>query len=578
MAVNRFKVALNSARFPLVSTKGQRAVFVPGLDSATRTPKSFMGDELSADYNIAQIIYGENFMPVVEGVCSVGYEQLIAPTINNDFDQIFALRDAEENTVLYSPSHGRNYVYDTSVNQWSVTVFADIFPTAFDTTSTETPETARVTYAYVDGKTFVCYARLKRLGVVTPEIPTPDPLDASLMFWDSATQTLTPADTLVTNLPFDVGTIDGISYSSGYLLVWSDITIAWAPFNGTAFDFAAYTNGAFTGAGNQIPEDVQGKIRAVVGLPGGFTMFTTKNCIAASYYSQNIASPWVFKEVANAGGVDSYEQTTVEGSLGALYAYTTTGIQKISLNSSEEVFPDVSDFIAGRYLERYSFGTHTARQAGTVLDFYTKIANIANRYIVISYGTYPGTYSFALVYDISLRRWGKLRMVHRDCFYYTYGAETASMTYSMLGDVTYTTADGTTYAAMEQAGAALVAAQHSLAFLKASGEVVIANWSNQNRASEDEAVVVIGRIQLSRQSNVQFNRAEIEGLASGRVYIQASHNGKDLAEPELLTDIETGPNYRVVGGMVDCKNFNLVIEGTFDLSTQIIEAMTTGKI
>jgi hypothetical protein len=152
------------------------------------------------------------------------------------------------------------------------------------------------------------------------------------------------------------------------------------------------------------------------------------------------------------------------------------------------------------------------------------------------------------------------------------------MTYSMLGDVTYTTADGNTYADMEQAGAALVAAQHSLAFLKASGEVVLANWSNQTRAAEDEAVVVIGRIQLSRQSNVQFNRAEIEGLTSGRVYIQASYNGKDLAEPELLTDIETGTNYRVVGGMIDCKNFNVIIEGTFDLSTQIIEAMTTGKV
>jgi hypothetical protein len=30
--------------------------------------------------------------------------------------------------------------------------------------------------------------------------------------------------------------------------------------------------------------------------------------------------------------------------------------------------------------------------------------------------------------------------------------------------------------------------------------------------------------------------------------------------------------------MVDCKNFNLVIEGTFDLSTMIIEATTSGKI
>lgn len=40
MAIQRFKIALNNALFPLVSTKAQRAVFVPGLDSAPRTPRA----------------------------------------------------------------------------------------------------------------------------------------------------------------------------------------------------------------------------------------------------------------------------------------------------------------------------------------------------------------------------------------------------------------------------------------------------------------------------------------------------------------------------------------------------------
>ena len=34
MAIRRFKVALNNARFPLVSTKAQRAAFVQGLTAA----------------------------------------------------------------------------------------------------------------------------------------------------------------------------------------------------------------------------------------------------------------------------------------------------------------------------------------------------------------------------------------------------------------------------------------------------------------------------------------------------------------------------------------------------------------
>ena len=126
MAIQRFKVSLNAARFPLVSTKGQRAVFIPGLDTAPRTPRTFMGSNESVDYNLSQIVYGENILPVSEGLKSVGYSQLIAPTVNTDFDQIFALRDDAENTVLYSPAAGKNYIYDTGTSAWTTTTFNDI--------------------------------------------------------------------------------------------------------------------------------------------------------------------------------------------------------------------------------------------------------------------------------------------------------------------------------------------------------------------------------------------------------------------------------------------------------------------
>jgi hypothetical protein len=163
------------------------------------------------------------------------------------------------------------------------------------------PADAKVTYAYVDGKTFVCYSRLKSTTDV----------DMSIMQWNSATKSLDPATSIITNLPFPVGEIDGISSSSGYLLVWSGLTIAWAPFNGTAFDFTIYANGNYTGAGYQIPEDVQGPITAIIGMSGGFVAFTTRNAVAGSYHSQTITAPWVFREIPDAGGVDNYEQVTV---------------------------------------------------------------------------------------------------------------------------------------------------------------------------------------------------------------------------------------------------------------------------
>lgn len=570
MAVQRFKISLNNAVFPLVSNKAPRAVFIPQLDIAPRQNRGFTGTDDAVDFNLAQVIYGENFMPIGEGVRSVGYESVIAPTVNNDFDSIFALRDDEENTVLYSPSKGKNYIYDDVAEAWSTETIASIWaPTVLDPALD--PALSRVTYAYVDGKTFVCYSRLKSNDAT--------PIDMSIMQWDPATKTLTPATSVLANVPFAAGEIDGIAASNGFLLIWSGLSVAWAPFNGTAFDYTPFNNGQFTGAGNQIPEDVKGRITALVSVPGGFIIFTTKNAIAANYYAQSISSPWVFREIPSAGGLEFYEQATVYASLGEVYAYTTAGLQKISLNSAEVVYPEISDFIAGRETERYDFGTHTLERGSTSVDLYVKVTSIATRYVVVSYGYYPGVFSYALVIDVPMKRWGKLRIVHRDAFYWTQKTAPGPLTYSMMQDVTYADAgtDGLTYESAIVPEQEITNAQHSLAFLTRTGEVKIAIWTDAFRETTDQAVVVIGRVQLTRSSHVQFNRAEAEGLQNGNMLVAPSYNGRNLETPIPLIDIERDERYLCQGELIDCKNFNLIVEGHFNLTSLILEATTSGR-
>lgn len=566
MNVQRFKVSLNNARFPFISEKAQRAVFVPGLDSAPRTPRQFMGEIESIDYNLAQIIYGENIMPSAQGVKSVGYLPFISPTVEKDFDTIFPLRDEDENTVLFSPGKGKNYIYDEDAGQWTSTTFAEIFPT-LTLCPTCDPATSAVTYAYVDGKTFVCYARLKSNAGH----------NMSLLFWDADAGNLVDGSPLVAGLPFPVGEIDGISSSNGYLLVYSGIEIAYAPFDGAVFDFTPYKNGAFTGAGRQIAEDIKGNIRAVIAMPGGFIMFTDKNAVAAHYHAQSISAPWVFREVPACGGLESYQQATVEGTLGRVVAYTTAGMQSISLNSAESVWPDVADFIAGRKIERFRYPLNELYSSQLVLDLFVKVSNVGNRYIVISYGSYPNVFSFALVWDLSLERWGKLKFRHTDCFYYAYGTEDKKLTYGAFGDVTYEDTDGLTYDGTV-AGNAFVSAQHGLAFLTEYGEVKLADWSDMAREEPDQGVAIIGRVQLTRGRNVQFNRAEVEGLGEGEVLIQPSYDGFNLAPSVPLVPVTETPNYKILGGLVDGKNFNLLVKGTFDLSTIILEGTPSGKI
>lgn len=568
MTVQRSKIMLNAARFPLISTKGTRTVFVSGTDSAPRTPRQFIGAEQSTDYNLPQVLYMENVMPVSEGLRSVGYVQSIpADPTETSFDSIFPLRDANENLVLYSPGRGKNYVYVDGVG-WQTRSHATIFGETLNALA-ESLETARVTYAYVDGKTLVCYAH---------QYSTTD-TDMSVMIWNTSTLQLNSATALLVNLPFAFGEIDGIASSNGYLIVWSGLSVAWAAFNGTAFDFSPYENGEFTGAGNQIPEDVQGPILAITSVSGGFLMFTSRNCVGASYNSQNTVSPWIFREIANSGGVATYESITVEGSLSAVFAYTTAGLQKITLNGAETIHPQVSDFLAGQKIEHYDAATQTLTQVDFDQDLAHKITNVGNRYIVISYGQSTGAYQYALIWDLAFERFGKMKFAHTDCFYYTYTPPVPGLTYDDLGVLTYDEMMTTLYGDLSSySSVQLTGAQHALGFLTTTGEISVALWADSYRGGTDAGVAILGRMQLTRSRNTEISRVEIEGMSGGAAYITPSYDGRTLVASIPMTPVISAPTGTVFGTAVACLNCNLIVQGSFDLSTIIVESMPTGQV
>lgn len=541
MAIRRSKLSLNAARFPFISTKGSRAVLVPDLDSAPRTPRQFVGNDNSVDYNTPQLLYCENVMPVSEGLRSAGWDQLIPGIGTSAFQNLIPLRNDQEQIVLYSPSGGSNYIYRESSSSWVSYPWTTIWGGTVGPGSAS-PSNTRVTYAYVDGKTIICYARLKSASNN----------DMSLMFWDNILGTLQPGVVGFTNIPFAPGTIDGIASSNGFLLLYSGISVAWARFNGTAFDFEPYANGSFTGSGNQIPEDIAGQITAVVGVAGGFVMFSSRNAVAATYNAQNLVSPWTFREIPGAGGVQDYERVALEGSLSALYAYTTAGFQRISLNSSESVFPAASDFISGGQVEGFNYTDNLLYQYAISTDLQVKLTNVGNRYLCISYGFIPTFYEYILVYDMSLERWGKLKISHVDCFNYGYAPI------------------GTT--------GEIIAAQHALAILTQYGGIEKAEWTDIAGATRDSAVAVIGRVALSRSRFTQLNRVEVEKMEAGTLHVIPSYDGATNSTPVQFVEVVATPYLKVFGGEVDCNNFCLLLRGAFDLSTLIFEGTATGQL
>lgn len=591
MAVQRYKISLNQARFPLVSAWSQRASLIPSLDTAGKSVRAYAGAEENADYNMPQILYGENFVPVSTGVKSVSYVQKLGPNrvIPNTgvelFDQVFPLRDENETTVLYSPAHGWNYIYTIGDTDWRGESNEAIWA-PYDYIVAELSPLpviqAPVTRAYVDGKTIICYSRIGlRLDTDPPGAATKD---GSLFLWDSTALELHPigidptAD-IVQNLPLNPGQIFGIAASNGYLLVWSQLQVFWAPFNGTAFDFDVYANGEVTGAGSSIPEDIQGVITALIPMSGGFIIFTTKNAVAAFYNANNFASPWIFKGISNSGGVSGFEQIAAEGSVGSVYAYTTGGMQKISLNNAEGTFPDVSDFLGGHFIEGFNTGSLEFDGGEVTTELFVKMQYCGQRFVVISYGTFPGIYSYCLVYDASLQRWGKLRLKHKDCFFYSYGSEVAELNYNMLGDVTYDDIDPMTYDTATIAGGPLTYPRQSIAFLQDFGEIKIAVLDWRNPTDDSEAFVIIGRNQLSRSRWTSLQELEVDGIAAGGSFAVArSVTGKTLEAFELGTVREQDQDFAEVG--FDCvtgKNFTFYIKGSFSLSDIIVHATTDGS-
>lgn len=593
MSIQTYKLAVNQARTPMLSSDQSRPVLVASMDTSGRQPRQYQGSNENIDFNIPQIIYGENFIPTAGGVCSVSYRTKINPVpvipSSLPLDQVFPLRDAAENSVLFSPSQGQNYVYRADLNRWQGTTVFDLLLGAPDNPRElidgTTPLISKVTRAYVDGKTLVCYSNLKCDLVAGGG----DPRDASLYKWDPATSppglvwiagdtAIDPASIII-NLPFAPGTVAGIASSNGYLLVWSQLEIAWAPFDQSlqAFNFAVTQDTEITGAGSVIPEDLQGPITAVVPVAGGFIIFTTKNAVAAFYNSNNFAIPFLFKGISNAGGIESYEQAASEGPVQSVYAYTTGGMQKISLNSAESVFPDVTDFLGGHMIELYDTATNEVTKGEVTIEYFTKLTFCGQRYLVISYGTFPGIFSFALVYDTALDRWGKFRVVHKDCFYYSYGSESGDLTYAMLSDVTYEDLGVMSYATAQIPGGPITYPKQSIAFAQANGVVLIAVLDDRAKTDDSESFIVLGKNQLSRSRMSTVHKVEVDGLRpGGSVGVLPSLNGRTF-DPYQAGFIYTQMDDYVEANfdLVTAKNFSIVIKGQFKIPSVIIQASNT---
>jgi hypothetical protein len=546
MAKQRFSGALNAASFPLVSVLQNRTVVQPQLDSGTRQNQQFYGTPESAEQSIPRLLYGENVVPTAEGLQSVSYEDIIPALAGAiDFDQAITLRDTNENNFLFSPAQGKNYIYRANTGAW------------VSTNPITGANSKVVTRAYVNGRTIICY---EGLGIYE---------------YNSTTNTFNK----LTFTGLTDSAVRGIASSNNYMIAYTDITVYWS----SLIDPTDYTPSLTTGAGFSIPQDVKARISAVLGTAGGFIIYTAKNAVAA-VYSQNIRAPFSFKEIANAGGVTTYEQITSDQNSGPQYAWTTGGLQKITVQGAETVSAEINDFLAGRMYETFDTST---KQLTTVYvgaaEFDVKVTYIGSRYLIVSYSVdNSGVYQYALVMDTVLKRWGKLKISHVDAFAYPYPNVNGDLAYSDLVTVAYGSMGSTSYAGLANGLASVVPSKKTIAFLLADGTTKLMSM-DYNKIGIAPAVAIFGKFQLLRARMITLQTVDIEGTypdVSGAPVVSAtlltSLDGKNLTTVNPLVLLEANTRVRRYAKRATGLNLAIAVEGSFSLSSYVLEVTAEG--
>lgn len=582
---------ISSAEFPFVSDIFGRTVIVKNLDFTTPGPTFFSGTQESVELGVPQLLYCHNVMPTDTGFQSIDFSPEIEAAVDheNSFDLCYTLRDADENIFLFSPARGNNWIYKANNGRW------------VQASPISSWNGRYVTRSYINGRTFVCY---EKFGFFEYD-PTTDQMNA------------------LTFTGLTVGDVLGICSSNNYNLAYTKDTIFWS----SLVDETDFVASLSTGAGSAIPQDIKGEIVTILPISGGILVYTTKNVIAG-FYTNNARFPFSFKEISNGGGLANPEHATFETALGTHYAWTTAGFQKLTTTSAETIFPSATDFLAGRIFEDFDTETQQFTIEELTRRIKVKLTFIESRYLIASYGKLTGIYTHALVYDTVLKRWGKLKITHVDCFYFVQPNVFGEKSYEAYTGFTYADWEGTSYAQLSERQNSIPLPKATIGFLQSDGTVVTLNFTNESLATD--SVAFFGKYQLTRMSNIGIQQVELENpentveidaltyntpitceelgdltceqllgpdgadltyaqLTRGRLLqgasksifflaVWPSFNGKNYEDVKLLSLIEADTHYQKYSGIINAKNLTFQLQGTFDLRSLIFTFTQHGRV
>lgn len=530
-----FRANLSAAAFPFLTENQGRTVIVRQYDH-THAPTVASQKDMDGDTGIPQILFCENILPTGDGFESVDYNVSILknpwePT--RVFVQIVSFRDFFGNPVFIGRTTS-NHLYKWNISQpYWMPLQA---PTPLSSIVGE------MSVARVAGETYVFIQY------------------SGLFKWSSAADGV-----LLRVIPTGLQEINviGIWASQGYLLAHTATDIAW----GSTIDPTDMAPSLATGAGGGSVEGAKGNIVTVKPHTSGFTIYTTQNSILG-IYSGNARYPFNFREVAGSSGIGASNQVAADDNSSTHFVWTTNGIQQITAIESKHVFPEASDFLHGRRIEYFDHTLNVPKLAtsyGPNQPQKIHLKLVGDRYLVISYNIFAvggetPAFQYALVFDLALERFGKLKIEH-------------------VGVVDFLS----THADVN-------AGRGAIGFLQADGQVVTINASRYIGtyvASNILPVLLLGKFQFVRSRLLQLDRVEVENVFRDSLTpdssppftcaTYAAADGKTLESPvsgfeHQSTNLVRNFLFRAVG-----VNHTLLFKGKFHITSVVLHFNTHGR-
>lgn len=529
MAQIPFRANLANDDFPLLSALQGRTVIV-GKNDQDYELEINSQNKLQREKQIPQAYYVHNVMPSGQGYQSIGYiDKIAAHASATDFQGAFIIRDPDENKSLFSPSAGKNYIFDRNLNAW-----ASVSPIIG-------AENALCTVAYVAGETYIFY---KKIGCFK---------------YNKITRVLDS----VTLTGLVVTSINGICSANGFLLAWDDMNFV---YRSQIADPLNFTPDISLGSGAAIPEDIKGKIVVILPIANGYIVYTTANAVAA-IFQQNTRYPFIYREIEGSSGVVSPEHVSWQDNLGEHYAWTIAGMQKINKSKAIPIFPEISDFLVAKVFEDYNTITDSfsITKLGSQLKVHLTV--VGARFVVISYGIESGLFTHAIIHDLAFKRFGKLKIDHVDCFTYFVPNLSGEITWEMLDAVSWDDLGDTSWEELGFQISTQETPKEILAFMARDGSVKVANFDLNHTG--DTGVIVLGKYQFVRERLMAIDEIHIENVDDNVNFdltILSSQDGKNISKKTApFLSINTGQYRKYLCNNIIGKNHSLAFKGTFHM-------------